>query len=104
MPRGERAKQFAPFDALKGLQQALRLKEYEHERVEKGDLSEEDLLRLSTILSNLEKNTLVEVQFFFDGHIKTKQGKGKVDLVNQVLALDNIKIDFLDLIDIRILV
>ena len=50
MPRGERAKQFAPFDALKGLQQALRLKEYEHERVEKGDLSEEDVLRLSTIL------------------------------------------------------
>ena len=104
MPRGERAKQFAPFDALKGLQQALRLKEYEHERVEKGDLSEEDVLRLSTILSNLEKNTLVEVQFFFDGHIKPKQGKVKVDLVNQVLALDNIKIDFLDLIDIRILV
>ena len=27
MPRGDRARQFAPFDALKGLQQALRLKD-----------------------------------------------------------------------------
>ncbi len=32
MPRIERAKQFAPFDALKGLQKALREKEAEAER------------------------------------------------------------------------
>ena len=32
MPRIERAKQFAPFDALKGLQKALREKEVEAER------------------------------------------------------------------------
>ena len=31
MPRIERAKQFAPFDALKGLGLALREKEKEHE-------------------------------------------------------------------------
>ena len=31
MPRVDRAKQFAPFDALKGLQDALRVKEFEHE-------------------------------------------------------------------------
>ena len=43
MPRGDRARQFAPFDALKGLQQALRLKEYEHDRIEKGDITEEKI-------------------------------------------------------------
>ena len=32
-----------PFDALKGLQKALRLKEYEHEKKYKGDLSEEKI-------------------------------------------------------------
>lgn len=32
MPQIERAKQFAPFDALKGLQEALRKKEKEHEQ------------------------------------------------------------------------
>jgi len=31
MPRQNRAKQFASFDALKGLQNALREKEREHE-------------------------------------------------------------------------
>ena len=31
----DRAKQFAPFDALKGLGDALRIKEYENERVQK---------------------------------------------------------------------
>ncbi|MFA7642957.1 MAG: hypothetical protein WCY74_06740, partial [Sphaerochaetaceae bacterium] len=41
MPRQNRAPQFAPFDALKGLHEALRLAEYEHERIVKGEISEE---------------------------------------------------------------
>lgn len=32
MPRSQRAKQFAPFDALSGLGERLRLAEEEHER------------------------------------------------------------------------
>lgn len=32
MSPGERAKQFNPFNALRGLQKALRQKELEHER------------------------------------------------------------------------
>ena len=32
MSRAERAKQFNPFNALRGLQKALRQKELEHER------------------------------------------------------------------------
>ena len=32
MPRSQRAKQFAPFDALTGLSERLRLAEEEHER------------------------------------------------------------------------
>ena len=48
MPRGDRARQFAPFDALKGLQQALRLKEYEHDKTMKGDISEKTLKNLSS--------------------------------------------------------
>ena len=38
--RLDRAKQFMPFDALKGLQEALRSKEIEYE--EKKELSEEE--------------------------------------------------------------
>ena len=46
MNRIERAKQFLPFDALKGLQEALRKKERELENVERIELSEESLEEL----------------------------------------------------------
>ena len=47
MPRINRAAQFAPFDALKGLQEALRVKEFEHDKIAKSELSEEQAKRLS---------------------------------------------------------
>ena len=42
--REDRAKQFAPFDALTGLRKALREKEIEHERTERveGEITEHD--------------------------------------------------------------
>ena len=43
--RVTRAKQFLPFDALKGLQQALKEKEIEHE--EKKELAEDTLTELN---------------------------------------------------------
>ena len=41
MEREKRAKQFAPFDALTGLKDAIRLKEYEHNAKMKKDLSDD---------------------------------------------------------------
>ena len=41
MNRQDRAKQFAPFDALNGLREALAKKEYDLGKVERGDHSEE---------------------------------------------------------------
>ena len=47
-----RAKQFLPFDALKGLQEALREKEQEQE--EKIELSEESLLKLNNSYNKIK--------------------------------------------------
>lgn len=41
MPRNERAKQFAPFDALKGLKDAMREKEREHDEMLKNKIKHE---------------------------------------------------------------
>ena len=41
MTRQERAKQFMPFDAMKGLQEALRDREERHSRVERHGISDE---------------------------------------------------------------
>lgn len=51
MPQGHRAKQFMPFAAVKGLQEALRAKERPH--ILKNEIAEdaaEDLNRLLTVL------------------------------------------------------
>ena len=103
MPRSERAKQFAPFDALKGLHDALCLKEYEHDRVIKGDLPQEKIEEISTIILNLKKNQPVEVTYFFDGYYKKIEGKSKADILENCIIVGSTKIYFDDIFDIKIL-
>ena len=43
MTRQERAKQFMPFDAMKGLKEALAIREERHNRVENRELSEDTI-------------------------------------------------------------
>ena len=42
----DRARQFLPFDALKGLQEELRIREERRTRIEKKALSEEQIERI----------------------------------------------------------
>lgn len=99
MPREKRAAQFAPFDALKGLQEALRVVEYEHERKAKGDVNEETAEKISSIINELEKTSLVIAKYFDDGYEKEYQGTIKVDVyektiklikINKTIELDNL--------------
>ena len=101
MPRSERAKQFAPFDALKGLHKALRMKEYEHERSLKGDLSDEKIESMSNLLLKLKKGELVYAKYFDDGFYKEIQGKVLVDITKQLIIIENEKINFSDLFDLE---
>ena len=57
-----RTKQFLPFDALKGLQEALREKEIEHE--EKIELSEEILAELNNNFNKIEIGSKVRIKFY----------------------------------------
>ena len=102
MPNSERAKQFAPFDSLKGLHDALRFKEYENERLVKGDLSQERIEELSKIILNLSKNQVVEITYFCDGYYKKIVGKSKVNFIENYIEVNCSKINFDDLIDILI--
>lgn len=103
MPRQDRAKQFAPFDALKGLHEALKMKEYEHERVIKGDLSEEEILQLSKTITSLNKDDTVKVEYFFDGHYIALIGKAKAEIEMRRLVINKKIIDFDDIKSIEIL-
>ena len=104
MPRADRAKQFAPFDALKGLQDALRLKEYQHERISKGEVQEEKAEEISKVLINLEKGDKVSATYFEDGHNKQSCGEAKLIIEEQCLKVGNKKINLDDILDISVCV
>lgn len=101
MSRQMRAKQFAPFDALKGLQDALRLEEYKHERSEKGDIPQEKIEAISRILSSIEKGDIVEITYFLDGYSKTVKGKSKVDIIEQKIYVNDKVISFDDIYEVK---
>ncbi len=103
MPRAQRAKQFAPFDALKGLQEALRMKEYLHERVSKGEISEEKANKISKTLLALEKGSVVDVVYFENGHYLPASGKAKLILEEGRLCVGRLTILLENLFDIKIL-
>ena len=65
MNREERAKQFMPFDALKGLQEELRIREERRTRVTKKTLSEEQIERISAVLAKIRQGSQIEITFEF---------------------------------------
>lgn len=79
--RTARAKQFLPFDALKGLQEALREKEIEYE--EKKELSEETLSELDDILNRLEIGDNVTIKYY--------KNKRYVETFGTITKIDSIK-------------
>lgn len=102
MPRRQRAKQFAPFDALKGLQDALRVKEFEHERISKGDISEEKVVEISKVLMEIDKNSFVKATYFKNGHYVNVEGNAVLNCAFHKLKVGNVEINFDDLFDLKI--
>jgi len=100
--REERAKQFMPFDAVKGLTSALRLKDYEHERVQKGDLSEEKISEISKVLLDIKKDDIVKVKYFEDGHYFEIVGFAKTDYTKQEIKINEKLLKFDDIFEIFI--
>ena len=89
MNREDRAKQFAPFDALKGLQEELRKREEHLTRIQKRELSEE---------------TQAEITFYKAGHYVTVCGAVKeYSVVYKYLVVEEEKIFFDDITELKVL-
>ncbi len=103
MTREERAKQFAPFDAMKGLQEALRDREERHLRVERRDITEEQAERNSHILLKLRRGMKVELECYCNFHDVTKRGLvTDVDCTFRRLKIDDETIYFEDIYWVRV--
>ncbi len=98
-----RAAQFMPFDALKGLQEELRKREELHSRAEKRVMDEEALNEISVMLNRIRKGDHVSVEFFYNGHsLKTYGDVVDKKITEKILVLDNASIHFEDIYKITI--
>ena len=102
MNRADRAKQFAPFDALRGLREALAKKEEEHERQEKRELSEEEQAAIEQALVEIARGDEAEAVCFEDGkYVKVVGTVVRVDTNFRYLQIGEGKIAFANLCGLR---
>ena len=96
-----RAKQFVPFAAVKGYEEALRAKE--KIVVEKIDLSEERKEELDFKLHQIHKNDIITVVYFYkDEYIKIEGMVSRLDIDARVLKVVNTRIPFNDIYDLYV--
>lgn len=100
MERADRAKQFMPFDALKGFREALAQKE--RIIVPRRELSEEQKDELNRKFWQIRKRDIITVEFFQKGeYIKVTGMVSRIDETSRVLKVVNTSIPFDDISDLR---
>ena len=100
--RVSRAKQFLPFDALKGFSEALREKEIEYE--EKRDLSEESLIELNDKFNQIEKDRYVKIKYYKNGRYIEAEGIiTNIDYIKKKIQINkDININTCDIVSITV--
>lgn len=102
MDRAQRAKQFMPFAALKGYEEALRSKE--KIVVPKAELSEDRLLMLDHIMRQIHVNDMVTVIYYTQNEYLQKTGLvSRIDRECRILQIVDVKIPFDDIFDLHFL-
>lgn len=99
--RADRAKIFAPFDALKGFQETLVSKEETHSA--KAVLSDEAMEEIDFMLRNLSAGELVTVTFYSIADMAYLKITGEVTGISgssRMLSIENTRISFDDIREI----
>ena len=98
----DRARLFMPFDALKGLQEALREKEKEVEM--RRELSEESLLLLDEQLQRIYPGDSIKVKLYkAQQYVEVKGKIENVDVIYRKIVMETgQKINFNDVVSIEI--
>ena len=102
MPLSRRAKQFAPFDALKGLKEAIARKEYVPGP--RRELSEDAIAEINAKLTMLKPGSWVTVVYYCDYTQEVHQLTGKVSKVDpywKSLDVGKISIEFDELYQVE---
>lgn len=100
MTREERAKQFMPFAALKGYEDALRAKE--KIVVPRISLTDEMKDELDRTMRTIGKMDMVRVVYFKDGeYLEIKGLVASFDVTSRIIRVVNTKIGFEDILEIE---
>ena len=94
-----RAKQFMPFDSLKGFYEMIR---YEEKiKNDKKTLSEDSLSYLNEQLNQINKGDIVSIEYYYnEDYIRTNGSIKKIDKINKCIYILNSKINFDDILNI----
>ena len=88
MPLSQRAKQFAPFDALKGFKEAIQDVNYQTELVDRIILSEDQLDKLDEIAHSLNKGERITITYYHKGrYLKLSGIFTRVDEIEKVMVM-----------------
>ena len=72
----------------------MRIKEYEHDRIIRGEISEDEVKDISAVLSNIEKGDEVQIEFFRDGHVIKLAGTAWIDVIYLKIHVGAFEINF----------
>ena len=102
MPISERAKQFMPFAALKGLPEALR--EKERITVPRRELTEDMAQELNCQLSKLRKGMTARIEFYSEyEYVKITGTVSRIDENMRIIRLGDTEISLDDITCIELL-
>jgi len=98
----DRAKQFLPFDALKGFRESLEFIERQQEDIKDLDDYEKDIINIK--INSLKKGDKVNIKYYYNfEYIEMIGIIKKIDFVYKSLYFLNTKIDFDDILNLDIL-
>ena len=99
-----RAAQFLPFDALKGLSEELQSRIDRRSKMERIELCEEQQQLISDELNKVQVGSFIRINFFMNGHYIDLEGVvEKLDTLYRYLMIGQRKIFYSDIHDIKII-
>ena len=97
MPPEARAKQFMPFAALKGFEDALSLQEKKYQQ--KATLDEEEIEKINRALNRLNVGDETRLVYFYEGRYTPINGEVKaIDPRRQYLEIGGARVYFEDIL------
>lgn len=97
-----RAKQFMPFDSLKGFYDMIRYQEINKKN--KKELLDDSYNYLNEQIKTINKGDIVAINYYHNiDYINTTDTVKKIDNINKKIYLKNSIISFDDIIDIKII-